>query len=190
MSKTKTNREFRKVPSLKFFYEISEDGRFLRNIKSKKYLKPYLDRDGYYRFWVSIKGKQRTCLAHSLVAECWLGPRPEGYEIDHIDRNRANNDWRNLRYVTHKENMANSDCSNRSNQAQRCKEVFGHQVQWGDTLFPSFRDCAKAIAEETGANYNTIRNYLRDRRHWVHGKPVRYGDFTETQRLHTKDSKE
>ena len=175
MSKTKTNREFRKVPSLMFFYEISEDGRFLRNIKSKKYLKANLNSKGYYRFWVSLKGKQRTCSAHSLVAECWLGPRPEGYDIDHIDRNKTNNDWRNLRYVTHKENIANSD---RSNCAQRAKEVCGRRVQWGDTLFLSFCDCARAIAEETGANYNTIRQYLRDRRHWVHGKAVRYGDFT------------
>ena len=169
---SKTNREFRKVPSLKFFYEISEDGRFLRNIKSKKYVKATLGPNGYYYFHVSLKGEQHLRTAHSLVAECWLGPRPEGYEIDHIDRNKTNNDWRNLRYVTHKENVANS------NYTQRNKEVFGHKVQWGDTLFLSFRDCALAIAEETGGNSSTIRNYLRRRRGWIHGKPVRYGDFT------------
>ena len=30
------NREFRKIPSLKFLYEVSEDGRIFRNVKSKK----------------------------------------------------------------------------------------------------------------------------------------------------------
>ena len=170
---SKTNREFRKVPSLKFFYEISEDGRFLRNVKSKKYLKSTLGPDGYYRFQVRLgKGERRNCSAHSLVAECWIGPRPEGYDIDHIDRNKINNDWRNLRYVTRKENMNNSDFD------KRHKEVLGHKVQWGDTLFICFRDCARAISEETGASFNTIRGYLRKRRHWIHGKPVRYGDFT------------
>ena len=40
-----------------------------------------------------------------MVAECWLGEKPEGYEIDHIDRNSQNNDYRNLRYVTRSEQM-------------------------------------------------------------------------------------
>ena len=172
---SKTNREFRKVPSLKFFYEVSEDGRFLRNIKSKKYLKLHQNVNGYWFVQPRINNKHYYLLIHRLVAECWLGPCPEGYEVDHIDKNRSNNDWHNLRYVTHKENVL---------------YACGHQVQWGDTLFPCFRDCARAIAEETGGNPGTIRNYLKRRRHWVHGKPVRYGDFTVNAETATKDSTE
>ena len=48
---------------------------------------------------------------HKVVAECWLGAKPEGYEIDHIDRNSLNNHWTNLRYVTHSEQMRNRDYS-------------------------------------------------------------------------------
>ena len=33
---SKTNPEMRKIPSLQFLYEISEDGRIIRNVKSKK----------------------------------------------------------------------------------------------------------------------------------------------------------
>ena len=44
---------------------------------------------------------------HRIVAECWLGDRPEGYEIDHIDRNTHNNKYTNLRYVTHSVQMKN-----------------------------------------------------------------------------------
>lgn len=52
---------------------------------------------------MNVEGKTRT--VHSLVAEAFLGPRPEGYDIDHIDGNKTNNTAENLRYVTHTENM-------------------------------------------------------------------------------------
>ena len=107
MSKKNSNLEveFRKVPSLLFLYEVSEDGRIVRNAKSKHHLKFETDRGGYYRIQPFIKGKQIRVFVHSLVAECWLGNKPEGYEVDHIDRNRKNNHRKNLRYVTCEENL-------------------------------------------------------------------------------------
>lgn len=44
---------------------------------------------------------------HKLVAEYFIGERPEGYVIDHIDGNYLNNRVDNLRYVTQKENQNN-----------------------------------------------------------------------------------
>ena len=59
--------------------------------------------NGYRR--VCIKGK--TYHVHRLIAETFL-PNPENKPyIDHIDRNRANNDVSNLRWVTVKENAYN-----------------------------------------------------------------------------------
>lgn len=52
---------------------------------------------------MNVEGKTRT--VHSLVAEAFLGPRPYGYDIDHIDGNKLNNNASNLRYVTHEDNM-------------------------------------------------------------------------------------
>ena len=107
MSKKKNSNlevEFRKVPSLLFLYEVSEDGRIVRNVKSKHHLKFDTDRGGYYRVRPFIKGKQVHVFVHILVAECWLGKKPEGYQVDHIDRNRKNNHRKNLRYVTPEEN--------------------------------------------------------------------------------------
>lgn len=46
-----------------------------------------------------------TKYVHDLVAETFIGPRPEGFDIDHIDGNRSNNHYTNLEYVTRKENV-------------------------------------------------------------------------------------
>ena len=105
------NREFRKIKSLQFLYEVNDDGTILRNVKSKKHIKIILDyhhsKNGYYVAFVNLKGKVHRVPMHRIVAECWLGDRPEGYEIDHIDRNTHNNKYTNLRYVTHSVQMKN-----------------------------------------------------------------------------------
>lgn len=42
---------------------------------------------------------------HSLVAHAFIGPRPPGLQINHIDADRTNNHFSNLEYVTGSENM-------------------------------------------------------------------------------------
>ena len=58
---------------------------------------------GYRRVCIKCK----TYLVHRLIAETFI-PNPENKPcIDHIDRNRDNNDVSNLRWVTIKENAYN-----------------------------------------------------------------------------------
>ncbi|MBR2733690.1 MAG: HNH endonuclease [Selenomonadaceae bacterium] len=110
-----TNLEFRKIPSLKFLYEVNDDGTIFRNARSKRVKKCYKQsHNSNTEHWVTtvkIDGKTRKVFIHKVVAECWLGAKPEGYEIDHIDRNSLNNHWTNLRYVTGSEQMLNRDYS-------------------------------------------------------------------------------
>lgn len=107
------NREFRAIPSLGFMYEVNDNGTVIRNIKSKRRLKCFKkSHNSNTQYWatqVNYKGKIRKVFLHRVVAECWLGPRPEGMQVDHIDRNSLNNDYRNLRYVTKSEQMLNRD---------------------------------------------------------------------------------
>ena len=107
------NLEFRKIPSLYFLYEVNENGTIIRNVKSKKrltcYKRSHNNKTEYWYTNVNIKHKMHKVYLHTVVAECWLGKRPEGLEIDHIDRNSLNNHYTNLRYVTKSEQMLNRD---------------------------------------------------------------------------------
>ncbi len=42
---------------------------------------------------------------HSLVAEAFLGPKPDGLEVNHIDGCRTSNAAANLEYLPHLENV-------------------------------------------------------------------------------------
>lgn len=69
-----------------------------------------MDRQGYVSIDVATgKGLRRTILAHR-VAFCIVtgADVPEGMFIDHINRNKSDNRWHNLRLVTHRQNMMNA----------------------------------------------------------------------------------
>lgn len=80
-------------------YEISSEGD-VRNEKNGRILRPYLNRPGGY-LKVKINDKQRY--VHRLVAETFLIEYIEDDEkIIHIDNNKLNNNYRNLRIVKKK----------------------------------------------------------------------------------------
>ena len=64
-----------------------------------------LDQYGYRWSWAGREWRTKRVQHHLLVALAFIGPRPEGYELDHIDGDKTNNRPENLEYVTHAENM-------------------------------------------------------------------------------------
>lgn len=192
------NLEFRKIPSLKFLYEVSEDGRFLRNVKSKKYLKIVLDhhhsKAGYYMSFVNIRGKVIRVPIHKVVAECWLGPIPEGREVDHKDRNTHNNHYTNLRYVTHSEQMKNRTLSPetiehvKNNCAKYIQDISVSTTVSKDDESFSFRSMTQAaefLSEQTGKKAEHIRSKMKERRKYIYGYDVSYRN-AETVRVGPK----
>ena len=166
-----TNREvtYRKVPSLLFLYEISEDGRYFRNVKSKRVLRQFKDQHGYYFVQPVVHGHKRIVKVHRLVAECWLGP--SDLQVDHIDRDKTNNHYSNLRYCTNQQNCLNKDFTN---TAKANKVRLGNTVTVDDTKFESFTDAARYIADLHSKSFNTVRKYLKSRRNYIYGHKISY----------------
>ena len=102
-------------------YFITEDGQLYKFWPEKKYvfsrgtkiiperwqkLKLHSNQQGYLIYNFSLPNK-RGCIGISqIVAECYLGPCPIGYQVDHIDNNRKNNHYTNLQYLTKEDNLA------------------------------------------------------------------------------------
>ncbi len=193
--------EFRKIPSLDFLYEVNSNGTIFRNVKSKKQSKIVLDMHhannglGYYKTMISFHGKTKRVMIHSVVAECWHGKRPEGYQIDHIDRNSRNNDYRNLRYVTHSEQMKNRKLSDatiaraRYNCYKYTMECVAIPVIAFDRrtaeakAFVSMSECAKSLADEYGVKDEHIRAKLKKKRESVYDYDIRYLRNAQTGRV-------
>lgn len=67
-------------------------------------LKPSIDAKGYHRVSLRSNGRSKTIRVHVLVAEAFLGPRPEGMQILHRNDDHSRNDRRSLKYGTDIEN--------------------------------------------------------------------------------------
>lgn len=186
-----SNLEFRKIPSLNFLYEISEDGRIVRNVKSKHQIKIKLDmhhsKKGYYAFWsyLNLNGerKVRRHMVHSIIAECWLGPKPEGYEIDHIDRDTSNNHYSNLRYVNHSQQMKNRVLGQHIiEQAKLNCQEWNKKISVPVILlnfvehltFPSICETARFLSEKFNINVEHVRSKLKKRRSHIFTYDVIY----------------
>jgi len=91
-------------------YEVSDHGNVRRGKDCRSHkrgfvLKNLLCASGYYVVNFYIERIRKTHNIHRLVAEAFMGPCPEGKEVNHIDGNRLNNVLSNLEYISHRENM-------------------------------------------------------------------------------------
>lgn len=88
-------------------YDIFEDGRVFSH-KTQKYLRPQNNGNGYLKVYLYKEGKMFQQYIHKLVAITFI-PNPHNYKyIDHIDRNKANNNLSNLHWCSASENINNT----------------------------------------------------------------------------------
>ena len=88
-------------------YEVSSFGR-VRNAKTEKILAQRINDRDYSMVTLSKNNKSKHFRVHRLVAEAFIPNPDEKPSVDHIDGNRSNNIWTNLRWATASENGANS----------------------------------------------------------------------------------
>lgn len=83
--------------------DVSEDGKVIRDVERDYVYKQDCNSDGY----LTVRVRHVRTTVHRLVALAFLGERPEGMVIDHIDRDKTNNHISNLRYCSLSENSKN-----------------------------------------------------------------------------------
>lgn len=66
-------------------------------------------RDGYGNYSVQVDGNHRNVSAHRFAYEALVGPIPEGFEIDHLCKNRSCCNPSHLEVVTGTENTRRGD---------------------------------------------------------------------------------
>lgn len=108
------------IPGYEGYYEASDAG-VIRSVdrvvphgihgkckQAGRILKYALDAKGYPRVALSDGSKLRTFTIHRLIALTFMGPRPDGFQINHINGIKTDNSTGNLEYCTHSENVLHS----------------------------------------------------------------------------------
>lgn len=106
------NEIWKPVVGFEGIYSVSSIGRirgeiFSANNKYKpgRILKPYPTKKGYLHVPLSKDRTVKYFYISTLVATAFLGPKPDGLEINHKDGIKTNDYPNNLEYVTHSENL-------------------------------------------------------------------------------------
>lgn len=110
--------------------------------KSKKFLKPRVQRDGYLLVNLYKDGVQKTYQLHRLIAGAYISNPNDLPQINHIDGNKFNNRIQNLEY-----------CDNSYNQLHRYKlaKEKGEIIKMNNKGF----NAKKVKCIETGIIYNS-----------------------------------
>ena len=100
---------WRDVVGYEGWYEVSDQGRVKRiarghGARPGRVMNGSLW-EGYPAVVLSRPGSGHRVRVHVLVCAAFIGPRPEGREVNHKDLTRTNNRLSNLEYVTHAENV-------------------------------------------------------------------------------------
>lgn len=98
---------WRPVVGYEQFYEVSDQGRVRSLVKRMRWDPRVLAQSISTRYaMVSLNkhGTVKKVYVHALVAEAFIGPRPDGLLVCHNDGDCRNNVVANLRYDTYREN--------------------------------------------------------------------------------------
>ena len=87
-------------------YQVSWWGR-VRNSKTGRILKNSLSGNTYLTVGLCKMGKAKSFTVHVLVARTWIKNSDEKRCVDHIDGDKTNNHYDNLRWASHSENSRN-----------------------------------------------------------------------------------
>lgn len=119
-------------------YQVSNFGQ-VKNKLTCKTLRPGLGGVGYLTVSLYKNHKAITKNVHELVANAFLGKRPDGMTINHKDGNKVNNKLSNLEIVSYSKNLKHAYESGLNKHLRPVRIVETSEV------FASIKECADAI---------------------------------------------
>jgi hypothetical protein len=132
-------------------YEVSNLGR-VRNIKSGRILKPYLNHNGYLMHCLYGYDKRKCLLLHRIIAIAFIDNHEEKPCVNHIDENKLNNDLSNLEWCTERENVIHGTRTKRAAEKLSKKVI---QLDLNDNVLNEFESMRQA-ERETGVSVGNI----------------------------------
>ena len=139
-------------------YEVSNLGR-VRNIKSGRVLKPYLNH-GYLMLCLYGYNKRKNLLLHRIIATAFIDNHEEKPCVNHIDENKLNNDLSNLEWCTERENNIHGTRTKRA-AGKLSKKVI--QLDLNDNVLNEFESMVQA-ERETGVSRRSISSCCNGKR--------------------------
>jgi len=108
-------------------YQVSSRGQ-VRSLVRHKLLAQVQGKRGYLLVNLYRDGKPKNFLVHRLVALAFIGVIPAGWQVNHRDGDKRNNDVRNLEIVTVEQNRAHAVkqglmCRGEANHTAKLKEA-------------------------------------------------------------------
>jgi len=116
MEADKIIEQWRDIRGYEGLYQVSNFGR-VKSVRRDIIRVLSKNAQGYYKVNLAVKGKQHTFTVHRLVYETFVGPIPDGMQVNHIDENKLNNFVWNLNLMTPKENTNWGTCIERRAKA-------------------------------------------------------------------------
>lgn len=130
---------WKKVKGYEEFYEVNSNG-VIRSLdrmiwggksfylKRGRILKLQTNNKGYYTVCLYSGSEKKICLVHRIVAEAFVeGKSDVNKFVDHIDGNKKNNNYNNLRWVTHRENCNNENTKCFGERQSMFGKVFSYE---------------------------------------------------------------
>jgi hypothetical protein len=157
--------EWRPIPGYESNYHVSDGGQVKslpRNTTRGGILRPAPSKQpGYPSVVLWRDGKQRTFKVHQLVAAAFLGPRPDGMEVRHLNGDRLDCRLANLRYGTRAENAQDTIDHGRNRNVEKTHCPNGHPYDASNTYRrprnPRTRYCRQCNNVRTRARYARSR---------------------------------
>lgn len=173
-------QEFIPIPGYESIYSISMHGEIkvherkfrVRNghyaIKKERLLKPTKDKNGYFYVDLHRDGIRERAYIHRFMLLSFVSPEPNGMEACHNDGNPENNIISNLRWDTHKNNLA--DKKIHGTQINGAKHALAKLVDADIYKIYELRKTGlshNAIAIQFGVCRELIGQILRGKK-WIH----------------------